>query len=64
MPAQAKARYQAVFRRRCLFPRDGLNSRVTLRDAALVGGYLDGEDRVAPAFERTAGAVIEADRPR
>lgn len=34
---------------------------VLLRDAALVGGYLDGEERVAPAFERTARAVL-ADR--
>ncbi|MEZ3160761.1 TetR/AcrR family transcriptional regulator [Microbacterium sp. BWT-B31] len=35
---------------------------VLLRDAALVGGYLDGEDRVAPAFERTARAVLAAHR--
>ncbi|HWS50125.1 MAG TPA: helix-turn-helix domain-containing protein [Microbacterium sp.] len=35
-------------------------SLVLLRDAALVGGYLDGEGRVAPAFESTARAVIAA----
>lgn len=33
-------------------------SLVLLRDAALVGGYLDGDDRVAPAFERTAREVV------
>lgn len=38
-------------------------SLVLLRDAALVGGYLDGDDRVSPAFERTAQAVIAAHRP-
>jgi len=38
-------------------------SLVLLRDAALVGGYLDGEDRVVPAFERTARSVIVAHRP-
>lgn len=37
-------------------------SLVLLRDAALVGGYLDGDDRVSPAFERTARAVIDAHR--
>lgn len=37
-------------------------SLVLLRDAALVGGYLDGEDRVTPAFERTARSVIAAHR--
>ncbi|NLP84760.1 TetR/AcrR family transcriptional regulator [Microbacterium sp. CFH 90308] len=31
---------------------------VLLRDAALVGGYLDGQARVAPAFARTAREVI------
>lgn len=42
---------------------DGLAaSLVLLRDAALVGGYLDGEDRVAPAFARTARAVIASHR--
>ncbi|PRA79662.1 TetR/AcrR family transcriptional regulator [Microbacterium sp. MYb66] len=45
-------------------PDEVAASLVLLRDAALVGGYLDGEDRVAPAFERTAGAVIEAHRAR
>ncbi|MFF1539531.1 TetR/AcrR family transcriptional regulator [Microbacterium sp. NPDC058269] len=45
-------------------PEEVAASLVLLRDAALVGGYLDGEDRVAPAFERTAGSVIEAHRPR
>lgn len=39
-------------------------SLVLLRDAALVGGYLDGDDRVAPAFESTALAVIGVHRPR
>jgi len=37
-------------------------SLVLLRDAALVGGYLDGEERVVPAFERTARSVIAAHR--
>lgn len=39
-------------------------SLVLLRDAALVGGYLDGDERVAPAFERSARSVIDAHRPR
>ena len=39
-------------------PADAAASLVLLRDAALVGGYLDGEDRVAPAFERTARAAV------
>ncbi len=38
-------------------------SLVLLRDAALVGGYLDGEDRVAPAFARTARSVIATHMP-
>jgi Transcriptional regulator len=38
-------------------------SLVLLRDAALVGGYLDGHDRVAPAFARTARGVIASARP-
>ena len=38
-------------------------SLVLLRDAALVGGYLDGQDRVAPAFARTARELIAAHRP-
>ena len=33
-----------------------------LRDAALVGGYLDGQDRVAPAVARTARGVLAAHR--
>lgn len=37
-------------------------SLVLLRDAALVGGYLDGQDRVGPAFARTAREVIAAHR--
>ena len=43
-------------------PAEVAASLVLLRDAALVGGYLDGEERVAPAFERTARAVIDAHR--
>lgn len=43
-------------------PAEVAASLVLLRDAALVGGYLDGEPRVTPAFERTARAVIEAHR--
>ena len=35
---------------------------VLLRDAALVGGYLDGDTRVAPVFGDTARSVIEAHR--
>lgn len=43
-------------------PAEVAASLVLLRDAALVGGYLDGDDRVSPAFERTARAVIAAHR--
>ncbi|WP_350350812.1 helix-turn-helix domain-containing protein [Microbacterium sp. A8/3-1] len=43
-------------------PADVAASLVLLRDAALVGGYLDGDDRVTPAFERTARSVIDAHR--
>jgi AcrR family transcriptional regulator len=43
-------------------PSEVAASLVLLRDAALVGGYLDGQDRVAPAFARTAGEVIESRR--
>jgi AcrR family transcriptional regulator len=43
-------------------PDEVAASLVLLRDAALVGGYLDGDDRVSPAFERTARAVIDAHR--
>ncbi len=45
-------------------PAEVAASLVLLRDAALVGGYLDGEGRVGPAFERTARAVIAAHQPR
>jgi len=41
-------------------PDDVAASLVLLRDAALVGGYLDGQERVAPAFARTARGVIAA----
>lgn len=44
-------------------PTDVASSLVLLRDAALVGGYLDGQDRVAPAFARTARGVIASHRP-
>ena len=43
-------------------PAEVAASLVLLRDAALVGGYLDGHDRVAPAFARTARGVIAAHR--
>lgn len=45
-------------------PDDVAASLVLLRDAALVGGYLDGDERVTPAFSRTARSVIDAHRPR
>lgn len=45
-------------------PDDVAASLVLLRDAALVGGYLDGEGRVAPAYARTARDVVAAHRPR
>lgn len=45
-------------------PADAAASLVLLRDAALAGGYLDGDARVAPAFERTARSVIDAHRAR
>ncbi|WP_106815544.1 TetR/AcrR family transcriptional regulator [Microbacterium timonense] len=38
-------------------------SLVLLRDAALVGGYLDGQERVGPAFARTARDLLAAHRP-
>ncbi|MFB8146302.1 TetR/AcrR family transcriptional regulator [Microbacterium sp. NPDC056003] len=44
-------------------PADVAASLVLLRDAALVGGYLDGQDRVAPAFARTARGVVDSHRP-
>jgi AcrR family transcriptional regulator len=43
-------------------PENVASSLVLLRDAALVGGYLDGQDLVAPAFARTARAVLAAAR--
>lgn len=43
-------------------PAEVAASLVLLRDAALVGGYLDGQDRVAPAFARTARGVITGHR--
>jgi AcrR family transcriptional regulator len=44
-------------------PREVAASLVLLRDAALVGGYLDGPDLVTPDFARTAHEVIRAHRP-
>ena len=44
-------------------PAEVAASLVLLRDAALVGGYLDGQERVAPAFSRTARGVLAAHRP-
>lgn len=44
-------------------PAEAAASLVLLRDAALVGGYLDGQDRVAPTFARTARGVISSHRP-
>ncbi|BDV32341.1 TetR/AcrR family transcriptional regulator [Microbacterium terricola] len=41
-------------------PAEVAASLVLLRDAALVGGYLDGSDRVAVAFARTARGVLAA----
>ncbi|SBS72660.1 TetR/AcrR family transcriptional regulator [uncultured Microbacterium sp.] len=43
-------------------PEEVAAALVLLRDAALVGGYLDGQERVAPAFARTARGVIAAHR--
>jgi AcrR family transcriptional regulator len=43
-------------------PAEVAASLVLLRDAALVGGYLDGLDLVAPAFSRTARGVIATHR--
>lgn len=45
-------------------PADVAASLVLLRDAALVGGYLDGDERVTPAFARTARSVVESHGPR
>jgi AcrR family transcriptional regulator len=44
-------------------PEDVAASLVLLRDAALVGGYLDGRERTASAFARTARGVLAAHRP-
>jgi len=43
-------------------PAEVAASLVLLRDAALVGGYLDGQERVAPAFARTARGVLASHR--
>lgn len=43
-------------------PEEVAAALVLLRDAALVGGYLDGQERVAPAFARTVRGVIAAHR--
>lgn len=43
-------------------PDDVAGALVLLRDAALVGGYLDGRDRVAPVFAQAARTVIAAHR--
>ena len=45
-------------------PADAAASLVLLRDAALVGGYLDGDARVTPAFERSARSLIGTHRPQ
>lgn len=45
-----------------LDPSDAAASLVLLRDAALVGGYLDGQERAVPAFSRTARGVIASHR--
>ncbi|MET0954317.1 MAG: TetR/AcrR family transcriptional regulator [Cryobacterium sp.] len=39
-------------------PAEGAASLVLLRDAALVGGYLDGVEQTKSAFERTARKVL------
>lgn len=43
-------------------PDEVAGALVLLRDAALVGGYLDGRDVVSPVFARTARTVIAAHR--
>ena len=43
-------------------PDEVAGALVLLRDAALVGGYLDGSDRVAPVFAHSARTVIDAHR--
>ena len=42
-------------------PLDGAAALVLLRDAALVGGYLDGVEVTAPAFVATARRVAGLD---
>lgn len=43
---------------------DGLAGElVLLRDAALVGGYLDGVDTVVPPFSASARTILDAHRP-
>lgn len=43
-------------------PDEAAASLVLLRDAALVGGYLDGREQAAAAFDRTARGVLSAHR--
>ena len=43
-------------------PDEVAGALVLLRDAALVGGYLDGTDVVAPVFAQSARTVIDAHR--
>jgi len=43
-------------------PDEVAGALVLLRDAALVGGYLDGQERVAPVFAATAETVIGSHR--
>ncbi|CAI9389120.1 TetR/AcrR family transcriptional regulator [Microbacterium sp. T2.11-28] len=44
-------------------PEGVAGALVLLRDAALVGGYLDGTDIVAPVFAQSARTVIDTHRP-
>lgn len=44
-------------------PDEVAGALVLLRDAALVGGYLDGSERIETAFARTARAVVASHRP-
>jgi len=44
-------------------PEGVAGALVLLRDAALVGGYLDGTDVVAPVFAQSARTIITAHRP-
>lgn len=39
-------------------PGDKADALVLLRDAAMVGGYLDGAERIRPTFTRTAHEVV------